>query len=51
MASNYDVIVSLAAVSALLLTGRPGVGKTSIVKAVTKSIQEDIRTLTCMCMT
>lgn len=32
-------------VSALLLTGRPGAGKTSIVRAIAESIQEDVRTL------
>lgn len=35
-------------VSALLVTGRPGAGKTSIVQAVAKSLQEDSRVHSCM---
>lgn len=34
-------------VSGLLVTGRSGAGKTSIVKFVAKLLEEDIRTLTC----
>ena len=34
-------------VSGLLVTGRSGSGKTSIVHAVAKSLQEDPRTFTC----
>jgi peroxin-1 len=34
-------------VSGLLVTGRSGSGKTSIVRAVAKSLQEDPRTFTC----
>lgn len=35
------------AVSGLLVSGRSGVGKTSIVQAVAKSLQEDTRTHSC----
>jgi adenylylsulfate kinase-like enzyme len=35
------------AVFALLVTGRSGGGKTSIVQAVAKSLQRDSRTYTC----
>jgi len=34
-------------VSGLLVTGRSGTGKTSIVQTVAKSLQEDLKTLTC----
>jgi len=34
-------------VSALVVTGRPGAGKTSIVQAVAKILQEDPKTFTC----
>jgi peroxin-1 len=34
-------------VSGILVTGRSGSGKTSIVRAVAKSLQEDPRTFTC----
>lgn len=37
----------LSPVSGLLITGRAGAGKTSIVRSVAKSIQEDPRTLAC----
>jgi len=44
--AEHSSVNVVRGVSALLLTGRPGAGKTSIVRAITQSIQEDIRTLT-----
>lgn len=40
-------INNLFVVSGLLVTGRSGAGKTSIVRSVAKSVQEDPRTLAC----
>ena len=46
--SCFLAVVQLCIIaSGLLVTGRSGSGKTSIVQSVAKSIQEDPRTLTC----
>ncbi|KDR75275.1 hypothetical protein GALMADRAFT_226942 [Galerina marginata CBS 339.88] len=42
----YNTFLKGILVSGLLLTGRSGAGKTSIVQSVAKSLQEDSRTLT-----
>ena len=34
-------------VPGLLVTGRKGFGKTSIIQAIAKKLQEDLKTLTC----
>ncbi len=39
--------ISFHLVSSLLVTGRPGAGKTSIVKAVSKRLQENPKTFAC----
>jgi peroxin-1 len=40
-------VKSVGSVSGLLVTGRPGTGKTSIVRTVARNLQEDYRTHTC----
>ncbi|KAF4598456.1 Peroxisome biosynthesis protein pex1 [Pleurotus pulmonarius] len=42
----HAMLNSLAGVSGLLVTGRSGAGKTSIVQAIAKSLQEDPKTYT-----
>lgn len=44
---KYSSINAPCTVSGLLLTGGSGFGKTSIVQAIAKNLQEDSRTLTC----
>ncbi|KAK0486176.1 P-loop containing nucleoside triphosphate hydrolase protein [Armillaria novae-zelandiae] len=43
----HSVKASVRGVSSLLVTGRPGAGKTSIVKAVSKRLQENPKTFAC----